>query len=674
MLLTETETIVKSKRSGCLLSGNSDLVATKLATHCDTTTNRSKRKLQMIQSVNKSCGTRIKRLKTTRFFRENKTSLRSIHTRPTREIEAIGLECRPIPNEDPHEDNSYNEKMASRTTRCHFSPLNRWRPSAIADASRAIFKFNINRLALSSLIIVLIGLSFSGSRPEQITLVNGDIFSSTSHLQNLMYLERHLIMSLGEYVASMEQKLGRIKKYIDHWEATAGRDEFVGTYGEEDIIGNPLQAFQLVKRLTIDWRSISELFKQDNWSDIQRLTQDYKAIMPSDDDLHGAALAIVRLQDTYKLPESELARGNIQEHATRVQMTARDCLYLAKHAFNNAYYGHSLDWFEEALKRAYDEGNSTASVSEIQPFYQMASQVVDQFKQESQGTSLDTYHIYMEASGSKEHSTKFKMLEDDNEDYRKYQALCRGEKKRTPKEEAPLKCYLRTNNNHPLLYLSPIKVEVQNINPYISIIHNLMSEKEADTIRELAAPLLTRARVQTDNGTHDMVSKTRTSQTAWFSPDTHPIVNRMNRRIEAATGLSVDMTDSHCELMQVANYGMGGHYTPHYDYLIVDRPEEERDQVDERELYAGDRTATVMFYLKDVQRGGSTVFPRLGVHLKPELGAAAFWYNLYRNGEGIIETVHGACPVLMGEKWVANFWIRERGQFSKRRCTLNPKE
>jgi prolyl 4-hydroxylase len=528
-------------------------------------------------------------------------------------------------------------------------------------------------LAVVASLMISVLIDSGENRPA--SLVNADIFSATSHLQNLMYLERHLIMSLGKYVANMEQKLTKIKGYIDHWEATAGREEFIGTYSEDEIVGNPLQAFQLVKRLTVDWRTITELFKQDSWSEVQQITHEYKSIMPSDDDLHGAALAIVRLQDTYNLTETELAMGKIQDQATRIQMTARDCLYLAKHAFNNAYYGHSLDWFEEALRRAYNEGNTTASVSEIQPFYQMASQVVEQFRRESRekGTSLDTYHIYMEASGSKEHSTKFKMLEDDNEDYRKYQALCRGEKKRTPAQERNLKCYLR-HNNHPLLYLQPIRLEIQNEKPFISIIHNLMTPKEAETIRELAAPMLTRARVQTDNGTNDMVSKTRTSQTAWFSPDTHPIVNRMNRRIEAATGLSADMTDSHCELMQVANYGMGGHYTPHYDYLIVDRPEEERDQVDERELYAGDRTATVMFYLKDVVRGGSTVFPRLGVHLKPELGAAAFWFNLYRNGEGMIETVHGACPVLMGEKWVANFWIRERGQFTKRLCSLDPKE
>lgn len=45
------------------------------------------------------------------------------------------------------------------------------------------------------------------------------------------------------------------------------------------------------------------------------------------------------------------------------------------------------------------------------------------------------------------------------------------------------------------------------------------------------------------------------------------------------------------------------------------------------------------------------MFPRLGVQLKPRKNSAAFWYNLYRNGEGIIETIHGACPVLIGEKW-----------------------
>ena len=108
---------------------------------------------------------------------------------------------------------------------------------------------------------------------------------------------------------------------------------------------------------------------------------------------------------------------------------------------------------------------------------------------------------------------------------------------------------------------------------------------------------MTRARVQTDDHT-DEVSKVRTSQTAWFSTQIHKVVDNISRRVEAVTGLSVDMDKSHCELVQIANYGMGGHYVPHYDYLIVDRPQDQRHLAPARELAAGDRTATLMFYVR----------------------------------------------------------------------------
>ena len=78
------------------------------------------------------------------------------------------------------------------------------------------------------------------------------------------------------------------------------------------------------------------------------------------------------------------------------------------------------------------------------------------------------------------------------------------------------------------------------------------------------------------------------------------MIARVNNRIEAVTGLSVDIDQSNCELVQIANYGMGGHYVPHYDYLIKDKPEDERDNVPEKEKYAGDRMATFMFYVSSL--------------------------------------------------------------------------
>lgn len=50
-----------------------------------------------------------------------------------------------------------------------------------------------------------------------------------------------------------------------------------------------------------------------------------------------------------------------------------------------------------------------------------------------------------------------------------------------------MKCYL-SNQNNPWLILQPIQLEIFHSKPYIAMIHNLLSDKESDMIRELAAP------------------------------------------------------------------------------------------------------------------------------------------------------------------------------------------
>ena len=52
-----------------------------------------------------------------------------------------------------------------------------------------------------------------------------------------------------------------------------------------------------------------------------------------------------------------------------------------------------------------------------------------------------------------------------------------------------------------------------------------------------------------------------------------------------------------------------------------------------------------------MELGGATVFTSAGLTLWPKKGTAAFWYNLYKNGEGDEMTRHAACPVLAGTKW-----------------------
>lgn len=79
------------------------------------------------------------------------------------------------------------------------------------------------------------------------------------------------------------------------------------------------------------------------------------------------------------------------------------------------------------------------------------------------------------------------------------------------------------------------------------------------------------------------------------------------------TGLSLETA----EHFQTQNYGVGGNYDCHVDFLRDNKNQE-----------TGDRVATVLFYLTDVEKGGSTVFPYLRINVAPEKGKALFWFNM----------------------------------------------
>ncbi len=172
------------------------------------------------------------------------------------------------------------------------------------------------------------------------------------------------------------------------------------------------------------------------------------------------------------------------------------------------------------------------------------------------------------------------------------------------------------------------------------------------------------------------VSDVRVSKTAWLWDNTaldkgidkFKIVPMISKRIELITGLSTQYKElvTDAEPFQLVNYGLGGHYEPHHDYS---EEEEEPEIVPEFLKDSGDRMVTFMLYLSDVDEGGATVFPLINVRVPPVKNAAAFWFNLQPSGDGDPRTKHAGCPVLIGEKWVANKWIWSHSQMFRKPCT-----
>ncbi len=130
-----------------------------------------------------------------------------------------------------------------------------------------------------------------------------------------------------------------------------------------------------------------------------------------------------------------------------------------------------------------------------------------------------------------------------------------------------------------------------------------------------------------------------------------PLVIAVTKRIDALMGFETQ--DG--ELLQGQRYYVGEHYHLHCDYFPQDVPYWPAMRVS-----GGQRCWTAMAYLCEVEQGGETQFPRLGVTIPPRAGTVLIWNNMIADGSPNHDTLHAALPVIKGTKYIVTRWYRER--------------
>ncbi len=60
----------------------------------------------------------------------------------------------------------------------------------------------------------------------------------------------------------------------------------------------------------------------------------------------------------------------------RIELTAQDCLFMGKHAFNAGAYARAVEWFEESYILAGMENNQTVRQDQVMDFIQHAITMV----------------------------------------------------------------------------------------------------------------------------------------------------------------------------------------------------------------------------------------------------------------------------------------------------------
>lgn len=185
--------------------------------------------------------------------------------------------------------------------------------------------------------------------------------------------------------------------------------------------------------------------------------------------------------------------------------------------------------------------------------------------------------------------------------------------------------------------------------PRVVLFGNLLSHEECDALITASRSRLKPSTVvNAESGSYDR-HEARTSYGASFRRCETELLRRIEQRI--ANLLSIPL--SHGEPIQVLNYAPGAEYKPHFDYFDPRNPGNETIL-----KMGGQRFATLVMYLNDVEAGGSTVFPEIGLDVLPRKGNAIFFS--YANPAGDLDplSLHGGSPVAGGEKWIATKWLR----------------
>jgi prolyl 4-hydroxylase len=196
-----------------------------------------------------------------------------------------------------------------------------------------------------------------------------------------------------------------------------------------------------------------------------------------------------------------------------------------------------------------------------------------------------------------------------------------------------------------------VEILMSLASPRIVLFGNLLSAEECEEMIEASRRRLQRSTVvNAATGAYD-VHADRSSRGTHFERGENALVARIERRISELTGCPVE----NGEPLQVLHYEVGAEYKPHHDYF--DAAQAGNDRV---LAMGGQRIATVVMYLNDVEAGGATAFPSLGLEVLPRRGSAVYFAYTGVSGETDARTLHGGSPVAAGEKWIATKWLRQR--------------
>jgi len=197
----------------------------------------------------------------------------------------------------------------------------------------------------------------------------------------------------------------------------------------------------------------------------------------------------------------------------------------------------------------------------------------------------------------------------------------------------------------------PPTAVVLSKDPFVYYIDNFLTNTECEYIIAKAKPGLDAAKVSSSSE-GGVRSQSRTNSLCWIWPNGDRGLEMIEDKICDLVACRPECT----EAFQVIHYVNGQEYKPHWDAYDVDTK-----HGIENCKRGGNRIITTLLYLSDVEKGGSTSFPKLGIEVAAKKRRVCVFHNCRPGKQEVRDerTMHAGTPVLKGVKWAVNKWIRE---------------
>ena len=176
------------------------------------------------------------------------------------------------------------------------------------------------------------------------------------------------------------------------------------------------------------------------------------------------------------------------------------------------------------------------------------------------------------------------------------------------------------------------------------------AERNVIHVGDRAVTVLARSTTIDPKTGKEIVVESRSSSGTFFHLNEDDFIARIDQQLAELLRWPVD----HGEGLQILRYAVNGEYRPHFDYF----PPSDTGS-GPHVAQGGQRIGTLVMYLNDVDEGGETIFPEIGLSVVPRRGHAVYFGYCNSRGDIDPQTLHGGAPVRAGVKWIATKWLRQ---------------